>query len=144
MENLDLALTHINQLTKDEDLRQELWAIHLEGTPLCELSAKLEKMKMMSDRFETIKEAIWSALNHPPSEQFHSILSKFTPIEQEVLCMLALGCEISDISEYNGISQVRLHQMIGAIRNSKEWENVYGPQERTQRKRTVRSNPGRN
>ncbi len=143
METLDLVQLHINQLTKDEDLRQELWAIHLEGTPLCELASKLEKLNKVNERVEMMKHAIWSVFQSPPSDKFQAILEKFSALEQEVLCMLALGCDISSISEYNGISQVRIHQMIGNIRKSKEWEDVYGTQERAQRKGAVRTDSRR-
>ena len=124
---------HIETLTADNDIRQQLWLEYLEGTPLSELSDTKNKMIQEDEQYQKLKEVKQSLLENPPSDFFYKILSSFTPFEQEVMCMLVLGYEIKEISQYNSISEVRLHQMMGNIRNSNIWKKMYGSKERTQR-----------
>lgn len=131
MKTLDLVQTHIEKLTEDKDLRQELWLSHLEGTPVSDLEAlKLKKIKQ-EEIFQRKKITFQYILENPPTDFFRKILSNFTAREQEVMCMLAAGYEISEISEYNSISEVRLRQMIVNIRDSKLWEEIYGTKEKS-------------
>ena len=124
---------HIETLTADNDIRQQLWLEYLEGTPLSELSDTKIKIIQEDEQYQKLKEVKQSLLENPPSDFFYKILSSFTPIEQEVMCMLVLGYEIKEISQYNSISEVRLHQMMGNIRNSNIWKELYGSKKRTQR-----------
>lgn len=123
---------HINSLTEDKDLRQELWVNYLEGASLSDLSDQKIKIEQEEQKYQQMKSAFQHIIDNPPSDFFHEILSNFTSVEQEVLCMLALGCEINEISQYNSISEVRLRQMVVNIRNSNIWEEIYGTQERAQ------------
>ena len=132
MKTSDLVQMHINSLTEDNDLRQELWVTYLEGASLSDLSDQKIKIEQEEQKYQQMKSAFQYILDNPPSDFFHEILSNFTSVEQEVLCMLALGCEINEISQYNSISEVRLRQMVVNIRNSNIWEEIYGTQERAQ------------
>ena len=138
MERLELVQMHIDMMTNDEDHKQELWLNYLEGKPLSSLEKILEQIKNDEKRFEQLKEVIWSIINNPPSKNLPKLLERFTPFEQQVMLMLALGCDISQISEYNGVSKVRLCQLLGNIRLSKEWESLYGPKEELERGRKLR------
>jgi len=49
-------------------------------------------------------------------------LAKFTDIERKVLYFLMIGCSISIIVAYTGISEVRINQILRAIKECKAWE----------------------
>lgn len=125
MEKWELVQLHINSLTADEDLRQELWIHYLEGNTSHSLKSRLDSMLAKDLAESRLKEVIWDTIKNPPTVDFAEFLSSFSPLEQEVLCMLGLGYNISEISRYNGIDQVRLHQLIGNLRNSKSWEALW-------------------
>lgn len=139
MERLKLVQLHINDLTNNEDHRQELWLRHLEGEPLSSLEIILDQIQEEKKKTELLKEALWNVMNNPPSDKFAQILEKFTPLEQKVMLMLALGCDIDQISRYNRLSEVRLCQLISNLGQSKEWEKIYGPEEKLNRRRKIRS-----
>lgn len=134
MERLKLVQMHINRMTNDEDHKQELWLRYLEGEPLSSLENILSQIKEDQEQQEALKSAIWSVMKNPPSEKFEQILSRFTQFERKVMLSLALGCSTSQISRYNGISEVRVCQLISNIRRSKEWENFYGSKEKSERR----------
>ncbi len=130
----------INCLTNDEDLRQDLWVCYLSGTPVESFESRLERLKVeYSDDIE-LRESIWQLIKNPPSESLSTTLEKnFTDYERSIICCLMLGLEVSKISYIKGISEVRIRQSIATIRYNSCWEVIYGTEEKSNRRRKVRS-----
>lgn len=125
MEKQKLINLHINKLTRNDDYRQELFLKHLEGLSVDEFPTYLESLKQADQQYLEKKSLVWGFLNNPISETLANILVLFTNTEQKVICMLALGYEIDEISDQLGISKVRVHQMLSSIRASKEWDKLW-------------------
>lgn len=116
----------INHLTKDEDMRQDLWVHYLSGNPINSLPTYLEnKVNECSDEY-SIKNAAWQLITNPPSDEFMQLLDSFTDFEKSIICNLMLGLTVERISQKRGICEVRLRQTISAIRYNPIWENYYG------------------
>lgn len=112
----------INCLTNDEDLRQDLWVHYLGGNPLDSFESHLRNIESEQADEKDLRHVTYYLLNNPPSQAFYLLLTKFTAFEQSIMCLLALGFTISQISRYKSISEVRIRQAIVAIRYNKVWE----------------------
>ena len=130
----------INCLTNDEDLRQDLWVCYLSGTPVESFESRLERLKLeYSDEIE-LRRNIWDLLKNPPSEELTNFLaSNFTDYERKIIFYLMLDLDAGQISQLKGISEVRIRQSIATIRYNKCWEVKYGTEEKSNRRRKVRS-----
>ena len=130
----------INCLTNDEDLRQDLWVCYLSGAPVESFESRLKRIKVeYSDDIE-LRKSIWLLIQNPPSEALSAVLQEnFTDYERSVICCLMLGLEVDKISNIKGISEVRIRQSIATIRYNDCWEVMYGTQEKSNRRRTIRS-----
>ena len=130
----------INCLTNDEDLRQDLWVCYLSGTPVESFESRLKRIKVeYSDDLE-LRKSIWLLIENPPSEALSAVLQEnFTDYERSIICCLMLGLEVDKISNIKGISEVRIRQSIATIRYNDCWEVMYGTQEKSNRRRTIRS-----
>ena len=120
----ELILQLINQLTQDEDFRQDLWVTYLSGTPLERLPHSLLCINI-HDSIENNKYAIQRLICNPPTQEFIDYL---TETERLVVCLLMLGYSLGTIGIYSGMSEVRINQILVALRNSKAW-NKYGIKE---------------
>lgn len=123
---MNLVSCLIDNLTNDEDLRQELWVHYLSGNSTSSFSNHLEKVKFEYSEDESLKAQIWSLINNPPSDEFFTILEHFTEFERSIICLLMLGLSVGKISAAKGISEVRIRQTITAIRYNSVWEQHYG------------------
>jgi hypothetical protein len=129
----------INCLTNDEDQRQDLWVHYLSGHSPSTFASYLKKVNEEFSVETDIQEHVWHVLNNPPSDKFNALLSYFSEIEQSVVCLLALGLTVSQISQYKGISEVRIRQVIEIVRYNEVWTTLYGINpETTKSKRVVR------
>lgn len=120
MEPADRISNLINCLTNDEDYRQELWLHYLSGNSEDTLSSHLDFLVNSEDR--KFQERLWHLYKNPPSEKFYKLLSRFSAIEQSIMCLLMLGLSISELSQYKGISEVRIRQVIQVIRYNEAWD----------------------
>jgi hypothetical protein len=112
----------INQLTKNEDLQQDLWVAYLSGTPnhfLHECLLRATTSEIIQNKF---KSAIQQLILDPPPQAFIDYL---TETECEIVCLLMIGCDLGIISKYNGVSEVRIHQILVALQNSKAWDKTW-------------------
>lgn len=130
----------INCLTNDEDLRQDLWVCYLSGIPVESFESRLEHIKVEYSDDIVLRESIWQLVNNPPPEPLLNTLTKnFTDFERTIICCLMLGLDAVKISEIKGISEVRIRQSIATIRYNSCWEVIYGAEEKSNRRRTIRS-----
>jgi hypothetical protein len=124
----------INCLTNNEDERQELWVHYLSGNAPSTFTSHLKKINTLFSADTEIQEQLWTAFKTPPSDKFQELLSRFSDIEQSVVCLLALGLTVSQISGYKTIAEIRIKQVISIIRENDCWEELYGIKETTNRR----------
>lgn len=130
----------INCLTNDEDLRQDLWVCYLSGTPVESLESRLERIKVEYSDDVELRKSIWQLIKNPPSEVLlKTIQTSFTEYERSIICCLMLGLDASKISNIKGISEVRIRQSIVTTRYNGCWEVIYGTEEKSDRRRTIRT-----
>ena len=121
----------INCLTNDEDHRQQLWVHYLSGNPTSSLAHHLDKITREFDADCDMQVRLHLAFQDPPSDKFYKLLGCLSSIEQDIVSLLALGLSISEISDYKGISSIRIRQVISVIRDHDCWKELYGSEETT-------------
>lgn len=131
MDPAKLISSLINSLTDNEDQRQDLWVHYLSGNPPSSFVAYLNKSNKAYAADREIAHLLWHVFNNPPSEKFQRLLSNFSDIEQSVICLLALGLSVTEVSGYKGISEIRIKQVISIVRENDCWEELYGVKEKT-------------
>lgn len=124
----------INCLTKDEDQRQDLWVHYLSGHSPSTLASHLSKLKKEFSNDADLQHLLWDVFNNPPSDKFKELLANFSEIEQSIVCLLALGLSISELSQYKSISEVRIRHIIQVIRYNEVWKEIYGVEETIDRR----------
>ena len=127
----------INCLTKDEDQRQDLWVHYLSGNPVSTFTSHLDKLNAEFNDDSNLQELLWFVFKNPPSEKFRDLLNNFSDVEQSVVCLLALGLTVGQLSRYKGISEIRIRHVISVITENDCWEELYGIEETTNRRRTL-------
>ena len=120
--NQEQALLTINQLTSDEDKRQDLWVAYLSGIPHESLPAQLPALEVSNTIEDTFKSELQQLLSNPPPQAFIDYL---TETERVIVCLLMIGCDLGTISRYNGISEVRIRQVVVALKDSKAREKLW-------------------
>ena len=134
MKPTDSVNNLINCLTKDEDARQELWVYYLSGNPVSAFASYLDKINKEFTADIELQEHLWSVCSNPPSERFQELLKRFSNVERSIICLLALGLTVSEVSRYKHISEVRIKQVVSIIRDNSCWEELYGVEETTDRR----------
>lgn len=110
----------INFLTKDEDLRQEMWVHYLRGNDVSTFPAHFKKISLECSEDMQLKKAIWMLMKNPPSDNFMNVVHNFTDFEKSIICLIMLGLSVEKIAEYKGIDKVRIRQAISTIRYNSE------------------------
>jgi hypothetical protein len=123
------VLQLINQLTKNEDERQDLWIAYLTGTPSESLHKVLPTLELSQQIQDQFKPQIHQLISSPLPQEFIDYL---TETERVVVCLLMLGCSLGTISKYNGISEVRIRQIMVSLKESNAWDKLYGTEEKLQ------------
>lgn len=121
----------INKLTYNEDHRQDLWVAYLSGitsTPesVHRILSHLEVKDLIENKF---KKSIQDLVSYNIPIKF---ITHLTENEKIVVCLLVLGCDIGTISRYNGVSEVKINQMIGNLKISNVRNLLDGAQETLQ------------
>lgn len=116
----------INRLTKNEDLRQDLWVHYLSGNTIDSLSSHLKDISTEYSDEQNTRDAIWQLINNSPSDRLIAFLNEFTDFEKSLICSLMLGSSIEQMASRCKISEVRIRQSISAIRYNPLWENYNG------------------
>ena len=129
----------INCLTNNEDHRQDLWVHYLSGHSPSTLVDYLDKLNKESHTDSYLQELLWDVFKNPPSDKFQQLLANFSEIEQSVVCLLALGLTVSELSRYKGITEIRIRHVISVIREKDCWEELYGIKETIDRGRAIRT-----
>lgn len=129
VKTLETVNSLINSLTKDEDVRQNLWVYYLTGTASESLEARLSNLKKEHINDSFLQKTIWNLIQNPPSIELSNLIdNNFTYFESSIICCLMLGLSVSEISDIKGISEVRIRQSIAVIRYNNIWNKVYEDQ----------------
>ncbi len=139
MEPTDKVSQLINCLTENEDQRQDLWVYYLSGHSPSTFASHLDKLNKEFIVDSQLQELLWEVFLNPPSDKFKDLLNHFSEIEQSVVCLLALGLTVSELSGYKRISEIRIRHVISVIKENECWEELYGVEEKTNRRRTIRT-----
>ena len=115
----------INNLTSDEDHRQELWLHYISGNSPCTFEEKLNKIKEEHEKHDRFIKALDSLYDNPPTPQLISFLCNFSDFERSVMFLLLLGFSVEDVSKYKEISRIRIEQTIFSIKGHTAWKK-YG------------------
>ena len=116
------VLLLINHLTNNEDERQDLWVAYLTGTPSTSLHSILPRLAVSETIEQQFKPQIQHLISNPLPQDFIDYL---TENERVVMCLLMLGCDLGTISRYNGISEVRNHQIMVSLKESNAWNKLW-------------------
>lgn len=138
MDSLKQVGNLINCLTKDEDLRQELWVHYLSGNDVDSFVSHLEQIKLEYNQDLELKRHIWTLLNRPLNRHISDIMRHFTELEKSILCLIMLGLSVPNIAQIKGASEVRIRQLIASIRYNECWSTFYGTQEKANGRRKIR------
>ena len=114
----------IENLTDDEDFRQELWVHFLSGHGHPSFLAKLENIHLQNIIFLEYQRVIAYSVRFPLSGELEESLRKFAPVESSILILVALGFSIDQIAKYKDICPIRLNQLVFSIRGSNLWEKI--------------------
>ena len=115
----------INNLTNDEDMRQDLWVCYLSGKPIETLESHLEQLKVEYSDDTELQKSIWHLINNPLSEDVSTTLEyNFTDYERSIIFCLIIGLSAEKISNIKKISEVRIRQSIAAIRYNPTWGEI--------------------
>jgi DNA-binding NarL/FixJ family response regulator len=118
-QEINLIRQLINNITEDEDHRQDLWVCYLSGSEPETLSNSLEKIALNNEIYAKFVVSFQEFYKNPPSPEFLNKLSKLTPLEQSICMLIMLGLSIDQISSYRGITPVRVKQIISTIGDKK-------------------------
>jgi hypothetical protein len=99
---------------------------YLSGNEPSTLALHLDKLDSEYTLDSEIQSYLWDIFKNPPSERFQTLLSHFSEIERSIVCLLALGLTVEQVSGYKGISMVRIQQVITVVRYNDIWEELYG------------------
>jgi hypothetical protein len=121
----------INSLTRNEDIRQDLWVDYLTGADMPSLLFKATQHKLKYDSRNYDSAFIAQLLHNPPKEEF---IEKFTDYERELMCLFALGYNIGEVCVHLGINQVRVEHLLSSIRSKKAWDNIWHSKDLSQKK----------
>lgn len=113
----------IEDLTKDEDTKQELWLQYM----ICnQIDISSHHLNIDDDQDPVLRQAMWRLIKQPPSENLMNVLENLSNFERKIAFMLMLGISTKKIAIYIGASEVRIKQAISTIRYNKSWIRYYG------------------
>lgn len=129
--NLLMIQRKINNLSINEDQRQDLWVKYLESKSI-DLSSSLNDIQLNNELNDVLINKMVICLTVPPAEETLQLLDNFTDLERSVIMLLILGLTREQISRYKMIEMLRLQQLINNISVHPAWESFLA-KEKTKR-----------
>ena len=115
----------INRLTKDKDLRQDLWVAYLSGNADSDLTDSLCRAQLENELQSKIREKLSYFLQDPDQgKQMTDILDNFSDFEQSIICLIYLGFDANKIALYKSYSLTRVRQAIRTIEDNSIWSEL--------------------
>ena len=126
MKGTELIFQIINNLTEDEDYRQDLWVYLLEGNSPKLLRKHLKNIKEQREKYEDMQTKIQDFFSIAPSETFLGFLENFSDLEYSIIFMMVLGYSPEEISELKNVDTIKIMQAITTIKNNPAWIIIRG------------------
>lgn len=128
----------INNLTDNKDHRQDLWVHYLSGNSKASLSQYLKTIRSYEDsEIHRVADTVCWLLHYHGEYEFQLFLEGFSELEQTIMCLLAIGCSVQEISQYRNLSIIRVQQVVTTIRNHSKWENKWHLNDISQTKKST-------
>ena len=89
----------INNLSTDEDVRQELWVHYLTVQSTSNLSQHLEKIKLEHNVDRQVQDLLFNISKSTSNEKLSEIMSKFSDFESQLVILMMLGLSLEEISK---------------------------------------------
>lgn len=106
-------LDKIKSLTRDEDLGQDLIIYYLEGNPPEKFKEYLASRQIEEKQYELMKD-----------DELSYITDNCTEIETKILTLLMLGYSNEQMLEIEGISEIRLEQLLLNLKKNNYINNM--------------------
>jgi len=112
----------ISTLTKNEDLRQDLWVAYLSGEIHSTFYSKLQQLSISQDIEKRASQSLHDILDlNIPQD----VLDQLSDLQCSILFMTILGYNLEQVGRYNEVEQAIIDQeMVGLIKHP-VWE-MYG------------------
>jgi len=112
----------ISALTKNEDLRQDLWVAYLSGEIHSTFYSKLQQLSISQDIEKRASQSLHDILDlNIPQD----VLDQLSDLQCSILFMTILGYNLEQVGRYNEVEQAIIDQeMVGLIKHP-VWE-MYG------------------
>ena len=114
-QKLKSLLRLINKLTQDEDTKQDLLLLYLEGNTSQASIEKLAAKVNITQSVEANRALIDLLINSNHSDSLIALLESLTDQQREAVLLHSSGVSFDDISRYNGISRQKVEQLIKSI-----------------------------
>lgn len=118
-EELQKIQSLIDSLTTDEDMRQELWLLFLSGHSPASLPESIHRIAWEQRIAEQISIVAFQIMNY--NHTLTGILNFLSPLERSIVILMAAGVSMDMISQYKGISHIRLRQLLFSIQKAPSW-----------------------
>lgn len=115
----------INQLTTDNDERQELWLHYIQNSDISALTAYLSKIRKTFSEDQLLQITLWRKVNCSSERDLLELFDHFTDLEQSIMHLLALGATLEEISGIKSIKVARIRHIVSVIREHEVWQK-YG------------------
>jgi hypothetical protein len=127
-------------LTKNEDLRQDLWVAYLSGEIDSTFSDKLKSLSLSYDIQDSSSELTYFILNLGIEQEE---LDQLSDLQRSILFLTLLGYSLEQVGEYNGVKQVIINKAMVDLNKHPLWVR-YGVKEELKPRRKIRANRRRN
>lgn len=114
----------INDLTEDEDLRQELWIHFLSGHASSSFIYKLEILKIYRHVADNFQYRLASFIASSIPVEVEDAILVLAPAERRIVYLLICGLSPHDIARYNNICTIKVYQTIASIQASEAWRSL--------------------
>ena len=121
-------IRELDQITQDDDVRQDVWVKILETgntNPQDHLSLVIEEQKFREDLEERVK----ALIGQVPASEIENILEPFSPNQQSIIIMIMLGYSLELIARYKNMCTLRLAQTLKFISKHKVWGEYFEKKE---------------
>lgn len=116
----------IDQLTTDNDERQELWLHYLQNSDTSAFTTYLSKIRRTFSEDQLLQVTIWKRARTAPEFGLLQLFAHFTDLEQSVMQLLALGATIEEIGTIKNTSVARIRHVVSIIRENDAWKELNG------------------
>ena len=113
-----MVQTLISALTKNEDLRQDLWVAYLSGEINSTFTKKLQQLSISQDVEKTAADSLQKILDlNIPQD----ILNQLSDLQCCILLMTILGYNLEQVGRYNGVEQVIVDKEMVSLHKHPIW-----------------------